>query len=265
VAALVLAAFGLLAGGPKSSMWTYGTVALFGVAASLGPHGLWGWSIEGVLYSLVPIFHGLRQVSRFGVLALFGISVLAAYGCAALETVWVDSGSNLLKAGVLAMAFLELMPAPLRTDRPRGVALSAIPDTPPAYRWLAQQPGSFTILELPFPPPVVLWRNAPYVFWSTLHWQRLVNGYSGFPSQGYQSLFEMLKTFPDPVSIGALSARHVRYVLVHWDLYYPGDVPADAKKMRELPDFRLVATFPGVDVFEFEPSLQVSASRVNGH
>ena len=54
-----------------------------------------------------------------------------------------------------------------------------------------------------------------YLYYSTFHWQSLVNGYSGFFPPSYVRLMDSMQTFPDDSSIGALRARGTRYVVVH--------------------------------------------------
>jgi hypothetical protein len=61
---------------------------------------------------------------------------------------------------------------------------------PEVYRFAAGLPPSAVLLELPLGEPAF---DVRYMFYSTLHWKRLVNGYSGgFPSS-YEMLTEALK------------------------------------------------------------------------
>jgi hypothetical protein len=229
----------------------YAVIAAIGLIASLGPHGLAGLSLYALLYSAIPIFHGLRQVSRFGVLALFGISVLASVGAAIVEWQWPrGAGAQALCAAVV---FLELCPAPLRQDRPGGVALTHVPPTPPEYAWLAARPGSFGIVEFPYAYEGQLWENASYVYWSTSHWHGLVDAYSGFAPPGYASLARILTNFPDRLSQEALETRDVRYVIIHRDRYRPWNRPLNFDRLNRTPWLRQVAQFAGVDILEVQP------------
>ena len=68
---------------------------------------------------------------------------------------------------------------------------------PPVYRFIAQLPPSSVVVELPLGEPAF---DVRYMFYSTLHWKPLVNGYSGGAPQPYEMLTESLKdlaTRPD--------------------------------------------------------------------
>lgn len=250
IAALLLAGIGVA--GRRSVVMTYAGIAGVGLAASFGPRGVNGVSLYDVLYSRIPIFHGLRQVTRLGVLVIFGVSVLAALGAAIAERRF-GRFRPLAQISIAILVFLELLVAPLRADRPGGVALVRIPPTPPVYTWLAQQKGEFGIVEFPYAHQGQFWENASYVYWSTVHWHGLVNAYSGFASPDYQSLERILSGFPDDLSRQALLMRHVRYAVVHRDLYRPWNVPLNFDRIRRTKWLQPVAQFPNVDVFWLQP------------
>jgi hypothetical protein len=248
--ALVLASIGV-AGAGKRTVAVYAAVGTLGVLASFGPHGVMGVSAYGFLYRVFPVLQGLRQLSRFGVLELFAVAVLAGLGAAALEA-WMGSARARVWMAVLALlVFVESFQAPLRYDRPNGRRLAVVPQTPRVYTWLAQQPGSFASLELPLPRVGELYRNAPYVYWSTTHWHPLVNGYSGFAARDYPDLRLSLRRFPDERSRAELVSRHVRYVIVHRDLYRPFDRPQGYKRrLQRTAWLKLIASEGAIDVYE---------------
>jgi hypothetical protein len=237
--------------GRRRVVAAYAAIAIVGIAASFGPPGLGGFSLYRLLALVLPLLHGLRQTSRFGVLAIFSVSVFAALGAAALETPLRRIGA----AGPMALAgliFLELAVAPLRTDRPQGDALMRIPDVPPVYTWLAKQPGAFAIVELPYANAGQMWQNAPYVYWSSVHWHGVVDAYSGFAPPDYPSLARILRRFPDETSRQALLRHEVAYVIVHRDLYRPWNPPLNYARIARTSWLRPVAQFPDVDVFRVD-------------
>ena len=82
-----------------------------------------------------------------------------------------------------------LAPLPDRIDAGAGA--------PPVYRFVASLAAPAAILELPLGEPAF---DIRYMFYSTLHWRRLVNGYSGGAPLQYEMLTESLKdlaTRPD--------------------------------------------------------------------
>jgi len=78
-------------------------------------------------------------------------------------------------------------------------------------------------LELPMPSGDALWLyETTYQIRSTHHWQRLVNGYSGFAPQEYRQTLEDVRAFPDRRSIQRLQDLGVRFVLIN-RAYYSED------------------------------------------
>jgi len=234
----------------------YVTVGIVGLVASFGPHGIGGVSLYQPLSASLPILHGLRQTTRFGVLVIFSVSVLAAFGAAVVEPS-LRRASRYAPALLATAMFLEVLVAPVRTDRPKGDALVRIPDVPPVYRWLADQPGTFAIVELPYAPEHQLWQNASYVYWSTVHWHGVVDAYSGFASPDYRSLTRILDQFPDELSRQALLQRHVLYVVVHHGRYQAWNRPLNYARIERTPWLTRVAQFPDVEVLRVDPDARL--------
>ncbi len=246
---LLLAAVGLLSAARSRILWVYCTVAVVGAWASFGPPGIFGVSLFNGLEHLIPPMRALRQISRFGVLPLFSVCVIAGIGCAEVERRLSPGGRRRVwQIGVVALLFAEMFQAPLRADRPGGVALGVIPPPPPVYRWLREQRGPYAIVEMPVAHEGQLWRNAPYVYWSTIHWHPVVDAYSGFAPNSYASLRLVLEQFPDPLSRRALQIRDVRYVVVHWDRRT--DLRFGPERLARTPWLRSVVSFGDAEVFE---------------
>jgi hypothetical protein len=95
-------------------------------------------------------------------------------------------------------------------------------DIPRVDRWIAERArtdGPFALVELPVPDPrdgarAARWQSI-YMIHSTAHWQRLVNGYSGFTPAEQDALFRKLANFPDPASLDALEELGVSYAVIH--------------------------------------------------
>ena len=171
-----------------------------------------------LLYQLVPGFDGLRVPARFVVMMHLAVSVLAGYGLAwllgGIQSSWKR---RLMGSGFALLVLIEYASFP--------ISMPSVPvgrDFPQVYTWLAQQPGDFAILEIPLPTrPEEVFRDAPYVYFSTYHWKKLVNGYSGFIPPGYTRLYqEELKGFPSEETLRRIHQLGVRYVIIHLS-YYP--------------------------------------------
>jgi hypothetical protein len=129
------------------------------------------------------------------------------------------------EAGRAALALVGLLRARRDADRPdpdAGVEQGRrhAREPPPAYRWLAEQPGRDPVVHLPMLDVYGLERRPAfhesiYMVYSTLHWKPLVNGYAGIEPKGYVQLRELLRAFPSEPSLAALRAAGTRWIVVH--------------------------------------------------
>jgi hypothetical protein len=83
------------------------------------------------------------------------------------------------------------------------------------------------------------------MYFSTMHWQTLVNGYSGHYPPRYLELMDTLETFPDERSIAELRVREVDIIIVHRTLFgrNPARAQAIVEALQARPDMQLVATW----------------------
>jgi hypothetical protein len=96
---------------------------------------------------------------------------------------------------------------------------------PPVYSFLRQLPEG-VVLELPLPTLTRVFQqdlDPDYVYWSTRHWRKLLNGYSGYYPATYPGMISQLKSLPDSTSLQLVKERQVRYVLVHETYFAPGE------------------------------------------
>lgn len=131
---------------------------------------------------LVPGLSGMRVPSRFHVFTAFGLAWLAALGLHGLLQ-RIPRPALRGAAGLLVGAVLlwELAPSPLPWFE---VPLEE--EFPPVYHWLADHRDEVgAVLELPL---LGVTEEVRYLYYSTLHWQPLVNGYSGFLPLHYRYL-----------------------------------------------------------------------------
>jgi len=192
----------------------YAALVAVSVWIAIGPPlGAWPY-----LYRL-PGFNFIRVPSRFMVLAMLGIAVLAGAGFERL-TARVPSARPLLGAiaGALLAAEWAVFPlsiAPVRVD------------VPAIDRWIASQTNAAVIAEVPLPSPRNLGeserRHTAYMLHSTAHWRKTVEGYSGFRPKLHEWLYEELTAFPDDVSLRHLTALGVTHVVVHVSEYEAGE------------------------------------------
>lgn len=158
------------------------------------------------LFEYFPGFKSMRVPSRFAIMLMLSLSVLAGYGLSRL----IDSEPKIKRATislvVLSIIVVESLyiPVPINTI-PTGQEI------PEVYKWLANETGDFAMVEL----PMGLFNDTRYMFYSTYHWKKLVNGYSGFVPDYYSGTMKELLSFPSHESINLLKNLEVKYVVVH--------------------------------------------------
>lgn len=186
---------------------------LVGFALSLGPVvNTWGTSWPGPfeLFRYLPGGALLRTPARLGVLALLGLAVLAA--CAWARVVAPRRARHALFGLAVVAMLLEARPAEFEAS------VRPMPRPPASALWLAQAaPG--VVLELPWNEPA---ESALYLYWSTAHWQPMVNGFGSFDPPDNFVLGRLGNRWPSDYSAEVLRGRRIRYVVVHLDLVKPG-------------------------------------------
>jgi hypothetical protein len=102
------------------------------------------------------------------------------------------------------------------------------------------------ILELPVPTADRLdfFYDGWYMYYSTFHWHRLVNGYSGFHPPSFRLMLDALRTFPDDASFAELHRRGVSLLVLHAGNYAgPGRYRAVVTALLRRADLRFVGRF----------------------
>jgi len=57
------------------------------------------------------------------------------------------------------------------------------------------------------------------MYYSTYHWQPLINGYTDYIPQDFRDMVVPISSFPNPESFAILKRLRARYVVFHLDLY----------------------------------------------
>jgi hypothetical protein len=210
--------------------------------------GLNGWTY-GWFYDHVFAFRALRVPARMALMAGVAIAVLAGFGLARmLARMGSERGRIAVAAIALALVLADSWVAPLR--------LATVPTAPSAiYADLladkGDPPRTTIIRRQSDPPPAVVFEfpinreDTRFMYYSTFHWQSLVNGYSGFYSPRYGRLDQQLRRFPAHDALQELARLQVRYFVIHGEMMPP-------ERYRELtaaldalaPQVRLVSRRP---------------------
>lgn len=255
IVALALVALWPPVSGPRLA---YAVGLLFAVEMSRGFNGwLYPW-----LYDHTVLLRSLRVPARMGLVAGLALAVLGGFGAARLLARLRPLGGVVLTSLLLAGVLVDSWVAPIGLT----VVPEAVPEvyadllrhrglsTDPSFVRRSDDPGPVVLLELPLDSEV-----PTYMYYSTYHWQTLVNGYSGFFSERYQRTGQVLLTFPDEGAVKLVGALDVRYVAVHGEFMKPD---AYARLIGQLdrmaPAFRLVSRRPWkgheISLYSFTPA-----------
>ncbi len=182
----------------------YALLTAFSIWIAAGPAaGLWP------LVYWLPGLNFIRVPSRFMILAVLGLAILAGIGFDRL-TRGLQRRRALAWAALASVCLIgEFVAIPFDTQ-PYRVEIPAVD------RWLANQRAPFVVAEVPVRDE---WLASRYMLFSTAHFQKTVTGYSGARPAVWGWLYRQLRTFPDEASLTSLSDLHVTYVVVHTDLY----------------------------------------------
>jgi hypothetical protein len=198
----------------KSVRLFYGALMVLALWLSLGPpYGLW----RHVYWW--PGFSFIRANSRFSLVALVGLAVLAGHGFDRLAGAFSEGRRSLLAAIIGVLLVAEFAAMPLAVERSNF-------DIPPVDEWLNTREKPFVLAEVPVDSE---WDQTAYMVHSTAHWQKTVNGYSGWRTVRHTELFARLRRFPDETSLESLSRLGVVYIVVHLDRF-PRDQRGEVEK-----------------------------------
>ena len=188
-----------------------------------------------LLYESVPPFGNIRVPARYSVLAGLALAVLSAFGAARVFGRWPRLRPVLVTA-MLSVICYEALPR-IELVRPWLAP-------PPIYESLANKTPS-VLAEFPMPEPRTdSLSEFSYLYFSTFHWQKLVNGQSGWLPPTYLDLLEEEKDFPSERAIAYLRQRGVEYVSVHGAFYDPKKFADVIASLDARPDMALVTKAP---------------------
>ena len=147
-----------------------------------------------VLYDVVPGFDGVRAPSRFWMIGLLSLSVLGGFGAARLAR--RPAGRVLLGlAWLLCLAEARVAPfvvngmSPVPGFNGPEPRLRQRAEASAVYAAVGREPAGTVLAELPFGQPDFDLRA---MYYSTFHWRKLLNGYSGFTPVHYGPLVAAL-------------------------------------------------------------------------
>ena len=217
------------------ALWPPLNVVRFAYAAGLaialdGSFGFNGMSFHW-LRDWIPPFRGLRVPARFAIIVSMTLAILASCGAARMFRRWPRWRAPLV-AGALAIVAIEPMPR---------LQLEPVWSAPPNIYQTLSKTSPVVLAELP-----VGWDSWGvhfdniYIYFSTFHWQRLVNGNSGFFPPSYEELTQRVRRFPSDRSIEYLRSRGVEYFALHGEFMSARQYRRAVRDLRRRPGIELV-------------------------
>jgi len=183
----------------------------------------------------LPGFNFIRVPSRFIILTLLALAVLAGLG---FDRIAASASRRARAIGFVVIAVLLL-------GEYSSYPFAGVPyrvDVPAIDRWLDTQPKPFVVAEVPVPSPGDLGalerQQTQSMLHATAHWQKTVHGYSGIRRPRHEQLYLDMTTFPDAACINSLREVGVQYVVVHTN-EYGGRWPAVEQQIGGTPALRL--------------------------
>lgn len=208
----------------------YAIGLVLAVDGSLGLNG----HVFPLLRDHVGPFRALRVPARFSILAGLTLAILSGYGAARLLR-RTRNGQTVLAGVMLVAVIVEALP------RMRLEPVWRQP--PPIYSAIAGGPPA-VVAEYPVPGDTGVSDVDPsYMYFSIWHWNKLLNGNSGFFPPSYLEFVRRQRELPSDRTIEYLKTRGVDYLTVHG-----GFMPSQERYLTvvatldQRPDLELVAS-----------------------
>ena len=183
----------------------------------LGAYRFLVWiSPYNLLYNFVPGFSSIRSPYRFSLFVALFVAILAGVGmlwvCRRVRSPWRWA----LIITLVSVTIFELWPVPLRLVKVPGT----VAELPYIYQQVKKLPSDAVLIEFPLPTSSFERGMEPtsrYMYFSTFHWQKLINGYSGFTPKASSDFVNVLVRSHPQTALSALKAFGVQYVIAHWN------------------------------------------------
>jgi hypothetical protein len=264
----------------RSPAGAFSLLTLFAIVMSFGPeiramdrvvleHNVYEW-----FYRVTPGFDGLRVPARYGMLVALDLAVLAGLGLSATlgrmpRATWLSAVAALF---IVVESFAAPLPINQNSADYKRPGLAALPalrrEVPAMYEYVASLAPADVIVELPLGEPAF---DVRYMYASTRHWRRLVNGYTGGQPAEYALLDLTLqeiqrRTAPparlqppeaptaEPVSReelawGVLRSTRATHAVVH-EAYYAGDLGKKVSEWLRANGAKEIAVYESDHVFQ---------------
>lgn len=176
---------------------------------------------------VIPGFSSMRAPSRFGFILMLGAAALAGMGMDRVLA-WLRErrASWWIGATVVVLTTVTAIEYDLLRFRYAMREADVGDQVPAVYRALAQVPPG-PVLEIPvhgLEDYAGIVETTYYLYYSTFHWQNLLNGYSQYPPATDAPMLALARILPDARATYVLARiTGLRYVVVHTSKLQPVD------------------------------------------
>nr|MBC7244097.1 hypothetical protein [Chloroflexota bacterium] len=204
-----------------------------------------------VLY--LPFFNAMRVWTRFGLISIFSVAVLAGYGFQRLyETRVISKRNNPPHLGGLVTAIVMFALVLLEfAVFPYALGTSRV-EARPVDLWLSRQEGDFAIMEF----PVIKAVSGRTLYAMRIHGKKISFGYGTFFPSAFNEQRTVLDTFPSAASIALLKQWGVRYVLVG-AYSYGANWPQLERELATASGLKYVLVMDDVPIYEGDRILRL--------
>ncbi len=208
-----------------------------------------------LLYYVFPGFKVIRVPGRFVILIILSLAVLSGFAVKAVIA-RVSSWRGDAAPAVAALLVVGLLLVGLMSVSLPMYTVPLEDEFPPVYSWLKEQEGKTPVVEMPlaeYDEDTFEWglqyeetwpqREPMRTYYSTLHWKKIFNGYSGFiPSSYYDGVYAA-RDFPSQEAIDFFKKEGIEYMIIHGDQYDPLSLQEIIEWMGDQDDLELVERF----------------------
>jgi hypothetical protein len=169
----------------------------------------WSLGVNGfthrILYRWIAPYRSMRVPARFALFVDSSLILLSSYGARrVLRIARPSHARTALLSALIALVLVDVWPH-LRLR-------SYFQSKPPIYDGVS---SDMILAEF----PMLLEANIAYGYFSTAHWAKLVNGYSGYLPKSYEQLVAQMRTFPSTESLDTLRHHGVTHITVNCAFY----------------------------------------------
>lgn len=245
---------------------TFCGILLFAFILSLGPVLIiWGHLTYIpmpylIFYYVIPGFSVLRGVYRFGFLVSLALSILGGFGIWDLDKKRNGSKSLFIRSRLFkhmtGILFLTIIMAESWCVPVPATSVPVRDKVPGVYRWLGHQEINGAVFFIPTikgslskydPNPEYAInrkkysdREIMYMYYSTYHFKKMVNGLASFMAPEWERMFQNLYRLPDSSAVEFFKSCNVNTFILFTDEFEPEDNAIWTRENIERMGFKTV-------------------------